>query len=246
MRNNPLSYRKRIYRSNIIKNNLKVFNVTIRETDLFISSDTILETVACYAVRKYRAQLEAYISKHPIFLKSLAPLDCDPFAPPIIRYMMAASVKAGVGPMATVAGAIAEYVGKELREHSRNVIVENGGDIYLDLRRDMHVGVFAGQSKFCEKVSLHIKQEEMPLGICTSSGTIGHSLSFGKADAVCVKAKSSALADAAATAICNRVKKASDMTEALERGMSIQDVLGVVIILNDHLGAIGDMQLEEY
>jgi ApbE superfamily uncharacterized protein (UPF0280 family) len=243
MDNNSLTYCERTYRNRILKNKFNVYNVTIRETDLFINTDTNLEDCAYRSADKYRTYLETYINKHPLFLKSLIPLAYDPFAPRIVRDMMAASSRAAVGPMAAVAGAIADHVGKDLRQYSRNVIIENGGDVFIDTQNDLNIGIFAGHSTFSEKISLLVYKEEMPLGICTSSGTVGHSLSFGKADAVCVKATSAALADAAATAIGNRVKAAHDIPQALEEGMMILDVLGIVIIMNDHLGAVGNMKL---
>lgn len=239
----PLSYQARTYRNKKLKNNLKFFNVTICETDLFISADKNLQDLAYRSVLQHRSYLENYINIHPAFLSSLVSLEYDPFAPPMIREMLTASSKAAVGPMAAVAGAIAERVGKDLRRYSQNVIIENGGDIFLETQEDLHVGIFAGQSIFNEKIAVVVKKEEMPLGICTSSGTIGHSLSFGKADAVCVKAKSAALADAAATAIGNSVKRETDISQALEKGMTIEGVLGVAIIMNDRLGAIGKIEL---
>jgi ApbE superfamily uncharacterized protein (UPF0280 family) len=243
MDKNPLLYCKRTYRNIIIKNQLKNYNVSIGETDLFISSDVSLEENAYRSVQKYRDYLENYIRRYPQFLKSLVPLEDDPFAPPIVRAMLAASSKAGVGPMAAVAGAIADHVGNDLRQYTRNVIIENGGDIFLDTQTDLHVGIFAGSSPFSEKISICLKREEMPLGICTSSGTVGHSLSFGKVDAVSVKAISAALGDAAATAVGNRVKTFGDITEALEEGMKIEGVVGVLIIMKDHLGVLGKMEL---
>jgi ApbE superfamily uncharacterized protein (UPF0280 family) len=243
MDKNPLLYCKRTYRDRNIKNKFNKYNVSVGETDLFISSDVSLEENAYCSVQKYRDYLENYIRRYPRFLKSLVPLEDDPFAPPIVRAMLAASYKARVGPMAAVAGAIADHVGSDLRQHSRNVIIENGGDIFIDAETDLHVGIFAGSSPFSEKISLCIKKEEMPLGICTSSGTVGHSLSFGKADAVSVKAMSATLGDAVATAVGNWVKEPCDMTKALEEGMKIDGVLGILIILKDHLGVLGKMEL---
>jgi uncharacterized protein len=236
-------YRERTYRDRILKNNLKSFNVTIRESDLFVSTDLDLEDVTRHSVYQYRSYIESYIEAHPDFLTSLVPLPCDEFAPAIVRDMMTAAIMAGVGPMAAVAGAIAEHVGRDLLQYSRNVIIENGGDIFIQTQNDIHVGIFAGNSPLSEHISLHVSVKEMPVGVCTSSGTVGHSLSFGNADAVCVKAKSVALADAAATAIGNRVKTKQDIYLALQEGMKIKDILGMVIILADHFGAIGDVEL---
>jgi ApbE superfamily uncharacterized protein (UPF0280 family) len=123
------------------------------------------------------------------------------------------------------------------------VIVENGGDIYLNAERDVTVGIFAGESVLSYKINLLLKREKMPLGVCTSSGTVGHSLSFGNADAVCVISQSSIMADAAATAIGNLVKSKKDIKIALERGIEIKGVSGILIIVGNTFGAIGEIEL---
>jgi ApbE superfamily uncharacterized protein (UPF0280 family) len=159
--------------------------------------------------------------------------------------MISASRAAGVGPMASVAGAIAEHVGRQLLLKSFNVIVENGGDIFLNMKEDISIGIFAGQSPLSGRIALRIPAGQSPLGICTSSGTVGHSLSFGIADAVCIKSSSAALADAAATAAGNLIRSKSDMRKGLDRAMSIRGVLGVLIVTGDTLAVKGDMELTE-
>ena len=243
MNRNPADYRDRIYRNSILKNDLKVFNVTVRETDIFISADSDLTQIAFASVLRLRSSLETYIIAHPAFLTSLKPVPYDELAPEIVREMMRASGKAGVGPMAAVAGAVAEHVGRDLLSHTRNLIIENGGDIYMKSLRDIHVGLFAGRSPLSNRVTIKVRKEEMPLGVCTSSGTVGHSLSFGYADACCITSRSVALADAAATAVGNLVKSKQDIQIALKAGMEIEGVLGIVIIVGDQLGAIGDIEL---
>jgi uncharacterized protein len=238
-------YQERIYRNRILRNDLKIFNVTIRESDLFIRADDILVDAALLSIHKYRSYLETYITSHPEFVTSLRPVQLDDYAPQIIRDMMVAAQRAAVGPMAAVAGAIAEYVGKDLLQYSKNVIIENGGDIFINSQDDIHVGISAGNSPLSDEFSILIRKDEMPMGICTSSGTVGHSLSFGKADAVCVKAKSASLADAVATSIGNMTKSKNDISKALQAGLKIEDVLGVVIILDDQFGAMGDIELVE-
>jgi uncharacterized protein len=236
-------YRERSYRNKILKNNLTTFNVTVRESDIFVRADYDLKETALLAIHKYRSYLESYITSHPKFLTSLNPVQFDEFAPPIIRDMIIAGRRADVGPMAAVAGAIAEYVGRDLLQYSNNVIIENGGDIFIAAQHDIHVDILAGNSPLNDKLSVMIHEKEMPMGICTSSGTVGHSLSFGKADAVCVKARSVSLADAAATAIGNLVKSKRDISRALQMGMKIDEILGIIVIVEDQFGAIGDIEL---
>ncbi len=238
-------YQERTYRSNILKNNLILFNVTVGESDLFISADANLHDVALASLHKYRSYIETYIASHPDFLTSLVPVQCDYFAPAIIRDMMAAALHSNVGPMAAVAGGLADYIGRDLLTYSRNVIIENGGDIFINCLNDTRVGIFAGDSPLRDKITMIIRKGEAPVGVCTSSGTVGHSMSFGKADAVCVKARSASQADAAATAICNLVKSKRDINRALQTGMNIDNVFGILIIIGDHLGVMGNIELTE-
>jgi len=150
-----------------------------------------------------------------------------------------------VGPMAAVAGAIAECVGRELLTFSPEIIVENGGDIFIKTVRKRTVGVYAGESPLTGKIGLEIEAGDTPLGICTSSGTVGHSMSLGRADAVVVLSASTALADAAATAIGNRVNQSTDIDAAIEFGRNIGGLKGIVIIVGKSVGAWGDVKLCE-
>lgn len=240
-----MEYRNRTYRNRISKGSLTAFPVTVRETDLFICTDNNCTELAYQSVRRHRGYVEEYINHHPSFAVSMTPVPIDPFAPVVIREMIDASARCGVGPMASVAGAIARYVGLDLMEYSENIIIENGGDVFLRLidRDEVTFGIFAGSSPLSDKVFLRVRLHDKPLGVCTSSGTVGHSKSFGAADAVCVRSDSSTLADAAATAIGNCVKREGDITGALDYGMGIQGVQGVVIIVGDKLGIQGDMEL---
>ena len=235
---------QRVYRKSVSSDNLVNYNVVVRETDLLISSDSDLASIALESTYKYRRYLESYIDIHPDFLTSLSPVPRDKLVPEIIKDMIEASFLYNVGPMASVAGAIAQYVGRDLLMHSENVIVENGGDIFISLKRKSRVGIFSGDSAFGSKVSLKLRSDEMPLGICTSSATVGPSLSFGSADAVCVKSYSAVLADAAATAIGNIIKDKKDIRMALRFAQRFKRTIrGVVIIIGDHLGAWGDIDL---
>jgi len=240
-----MKYQERTYRNRVSKKeNLVSFQIKVGETDLYISAGKNLADIARKSVHKYRRFIEEYIKHQPQFLDSLIPIKPDEMAPAIIKEMLNASRLSGVGPMASVAGAIAQYVGMDLLEHSDNIIVENGGDVFLKSDNEMTIGIFAGKSPLSYKVALTVRSEETPLGICTSSGTVGHSLSLGRADAVCVTSKSASLADAAATSIGNRVRKERDIKAALESGAEIEGVLGILIIVGDKLGAYGAIELK--
>jgi ApbE superfamily uncharacterized protein (UPF0280 family) len=236
-------YQPRTYRHWVKGDDLAAFEVTVKETDLYLRARSDLKQEAYELVLKYRRVLEEYIKGHPLFLTSLEPLAVEKDAPPLVADMAEAAEKAGVGPMAAVAGAIAEAVGKELLAFSPEVIVENGGDIYLKSLTKRRIGIYAGQSPLTKRVGLEIEGEETPLGVCTSSGTVGHSLSFGLADAVVVLSPSTALADAAATAVGNLIRRPEDIPGGIEFARSISGLKGVVIIQGEQVGVWGELKL---
>ena len=162
---------------------------------------------------------------------------------PIVKEMADAARIAGVGPMAAVAGAVAESVGKVLLKYSDEVIVENGGDIFIKSSKVRRIGIYAGDSPFTGKIAIEIQPEETPLGICTSSKTVGPSLSLGTADAAIVMAPSTALADAVATAIGNSVKSAEDINQVIEDSVKYKGVTGVIVIKGDKIGIKGNVKL---
>jgi len=238
-------YEPRFYRdwSQKRDDGLVSFEAVVKETDLYIRAQKNLQKKALNSILKHREALEKYISRHPEFLKALEPVALEKDAPLIVRDMIEFSRTAGVGPMASVAGAIAEYVGKDLLEFSSEIIVENGGDIFIKTSKKRLVGVYAGGSAFTKQIALEILPEKTPLGICTSSGTVGPSLSFGRADAAIVVAQSAILADAAATTVGNAVNEESDIPKALEIAQKIPCVRGVIVIKNGKMGAWGDITL---
>jgi ApbE superfamily uncharacterized protein (UPF0280 family) len=233
----------RFYRHWIKDSGLISFNVVVEQTDLYIRSRRNLKDKALNSVLKHRGSLEAYIGRHPFFLTTLDSYEAEAKAPAIVKEMARVSQLTGVGPMAAVAGAIAEAVGRDLLAFSPEVIVENGGDIFLKISKKRLVGIYAGQSAFTRKIALEIMPEETPLGICTSSGTVGHSLSLGSADAVIALSSSAALADAAATALGNMVKAADDIPEAIRKARIIEGLRGVVIIVGDKIGVWGKVKI---
>jgi ApbE superfamily uncharacterized protein (UPF0280 family) len=234
---------KRYYRTRMARGSLTGFQVKINETDLMILAQQELSQIATSVVLQERRQLEHYIANHPGFLESLTPWPEDPLAPQLVKVMIRAGAQVNVGPMAAVAGAIAAAVGRELLNYSPEVIVENGGDIFLKISDPASVALYAGNSPLSMKVGLLIPAAQTPLGVCTSSGTVGHSLSLGRADAACVLAADTALADAAATALGNRVKKPADIPLALEWLAGAPGILGGVVIAGEKLGVWGELEL---
>jgi len=211
------------------------------ETDLQVFTDKPLDAGFLEEkVVSFRADIQRYSIRDPLFQKTLKPIAVESTAPAIVKKMSRAARLANVGPMAAVAGAIAQGIGELLiRKGFRDVIVENGGDIFLKSRQPVRVGIFAGDSPLSGKIFLRIDPLSSFRSVCTSSGTVGHSLSFGSADAVVVIADNAFIADAAATAVANRVSSSSDCETALDFGMAIRDVRGIIIIIGRTLAARG-------
>jgi ApbE superfamily uncharacterized protein (UPF0280 family) len=231
------------YRSLVTCKDLVSFNLVVKETNLYVSTGKNLKSKTQRLVQKYRSHLESYIERYPDFRTSLTPLPLNENAPLIVKAMLEAGEKAGVGPMASVAGAIAEFVGRELMSFSTEVIIENGGDIFMVSRLLRIIGIYAGASPFGGKIGLEIAPDNTPIGVCTSSGMVGHSLSLGKADAAVLLSQSATLADAAATAVGNIVHTTEDIPRGLEKAQQIEGITGVLIIKDDKMGSWGNIKL---
>lgn len=238
---NKIEYKERKYRNLIKEKDLIPFQVKEAESDLYIRANQELSFYAQQMVSNFRGQIENYIYSNPLFKSTLLPYSQDDKATEIIKSMIYTTALCGVGPMAAVAGAIAEFVGKELLNYSPEVIVENGGDIFIKSNKVRKVSIFAGSSTFSQRIILKIGAQENCIGVCTSSGTVGPSISFGKADAVTVISNSVLLADAAATAVGNIIKTKEDIDKGLSYAQKIKGVKGVVIIKDDKMGLWGDI-----
>ncbi len=215
----------------------------VETSDLYIRAAIDLSARAEEAVRRARCEIMAHIDRQNEFLTSFTPLERLKGCPPIVSLMYDASERADVGPMAAVAGAVAEIVGRALMDYSEEIIIENGGDIWMRLAEPAAVSIYPGGHYF-DAVALKIHPHRTPCGICTSSARIGLSFSFGKADAATVIAGDTALADAIATEVCNRVQSEDTMEDAADYAMS-RGADGVVIIYRDRLAARGDVELTD-
>ncbi len=234
------------YRHRIRTQALTVFPVRVKETDLLVYAQKDLTALTTDLVLKYRGHIEAFIKNHPEFVVSLSPLNIPEPVPRIIQDMLQAAKKAGVGPMAAVAGAIAQCVGMDilsLPDGSSEVIIENGGDIFIKAENPITVGLYAGESPLSFKIGLQIRSDTAPVAVCTSSGTVGHSLSFGKADAVCVVSESCPFADAVATAIGNLIRSDKDIPKGIEYGRQMKGVTGLVVVVGSKMGIWGELEL---
>ena len=241
-----MEYKERSYRSRFSNDGRRWFCVKFLESDLWIGVDSgsyrasMEDEVYAFLV-DLRRQMDAYLLMDPQYKSALTPYDAGLEAPNILKEMSRISHKTGIGPMSAVAGAVAKHVADFLG--TKEVIVENGGDIYAKATSDMDISVFAGQSPLSEKVGLHIPTAAFPCGICTSSGTVGPSLSLGRADAMMIVCQDVLLADSYATAMANRIKTVNDLQPVIEQIQNNPEILGALAVKDDKLAVCGLYEL---
>lgn len=236
-------YDKRFYRDWTDSAGLEHFQVTVGQSDLLVACKKELQTLASRELRRARRKIELYIAKHQEFAGSLVPVCVGEDAPDIVLEMEAAAAVWNVGPMAAVAGAVAQAVGRRLCLETDTVIVENGGDIFAKAPRALRFAIYAGEdSPFSDKLAFEMDARE-GVGVCTSSGRVGPSLSFGLADAVVAIDNNVPLADAAATAIANRVRSSKDVQAVVEEEKEKARLRGLIVCCGDRFGAWGDFEI---
>ncbi len=233
----------RFYRSFHTCPRWDTYRVRQESSDLYIRSQGNHAFLVQQVLRDLRGKILAHIQRQPEFLQAMEPIPELSAVEPIIARMYHASRTAGVGPMAAVAGAISQSTALELNSRSAEVIVENGGDNYLILQETALSTIYAGNSRLSGCLGLQIQPWQTPLAICTSSGTVGHSVSLGQADAATIISQDACLADAAATATANMVQDQEKLEQALDFALSLPGVMGALLIYQDTLAAHGDLQL---
>lgn len=216
--------------------------ISIEETHINLTTD-LKKHGLYYFILKERQELKNYIIKHQDFQLSLEPVRVEE-APLIVKMMARAGRFAEVGPMAAVAGSIAQLsMGYLINEGAKMAIIDNGGDLALKTNKDVIIGVYAGDSSLSGQMGFKLKHEKTPISVCTSSGTVGHSMSFGRSDSVTVFADEASVADALATSIANEVMGDIDSV-AIQNGLSRADdfreyMRGVLIIVGESAGMVG-------
>jgi len=226
---------------------MKLFSekISIKETNILLKvDDPKFFKIAKNKILEERAILENYIFRNPIFLTSYSPVEVPETSEKIIKLMAEAGFNADVGPMAAVAGTFSELLVESLLENNaKTVISENGGDICMASDSDITVGLYAGNSTLSGTLGFKVKKEKIKngYGVCTSSGTVGHSISFGNADSVTVFSKSASIADAAATSIGNfAIGTPEDaINKCLEKADTISKIDGVFVAIGEFAGKIG-------
>ncbi len=241
-----ISYSIRSYRAQTGNADEKAFQAQLEESDLWIvclknTPADLPEQVLRY-LGDLRASLKGWMNIDPQFGPSLTPLPQRPEAPEIAQRMLRAGAAMRVGPMAAVAGAVAQAVCERFAQYSSEFVVENGGDIFMRSTRERRVALLPDPSSG-SAIGLKFRADMFPLAVCSSSSTIGHSLSFGKGELVTVVGKDAALADAAATRYCNLLQGPKDIEKILEMARKNPMVTGVFAQCGEQMGLWGDMEL---
>lgn len=233
--------------------------IKIGETNLVLKTD-LREHELPNFILKQRFELKSYIRRNPDFLTSFEPViagnphgstgqsssrkSSSDEPPLIVRLMARAGRRAEVGPMAAVAGTISQLsMGFMVENGAKYVIVDNGGDVALKTDQTVVVGLYAGESSLSGELGFKIKFGKTPMGICTSSGTVGHSISFGRSDSVTVFADEASTADALATSIGNAALGKQDhdaVQRSLERAEKFRKSMrGVLVVVGESAGTLG-------
>jgi ApbE superfamily uncharacterized protein (UPF0280 family) len=225
------------------KENLFKQAFRLKESNCTIISDkeSAIEKAAS-SIKHHRRQLEEYIREHPRFLHSLEPVPVDD-GPKVVRLMAEASAKAGVGPMAAVAGVLADLAVEEmLGDGCKVAVVENGGEVSAVSDQPVDIALAAGDAPLSREMGFRLKQ--FPIGVATSSGLYSHAFSFGEAEAVTVFAVDAGVADAASTAVANLIKGddvRGVIREGVDRALSIDGVKGIFILYRGVVGKAGQV-----
>ncbi len=217
----------------------------LKETFAWITADERKYVeIAKEELKKRRQELERFVRWHPYFLVTLESYQVEEKdkIPEIAIRMIESAGKFDIGPMSAVAGTLAEFAVEAMRDAGATyAMVDNGGDVALISDRPVLVGIYAGESAFSNRIALRIKPSPSLLGICTSSGTVGYSISFGNADAATVISNSASLSDAAATALCNSVTDAHSVSKAFHSISHVAGIKGAFVIYEDMLATWGKM-----
>jgi len=232
-----------IYRKNISVKGKYCYRLKYKYTDLFITSNRDILKELKSPVLSFYNEIEKVILDEPVFERSLVPVEIKSYYSPLIKKMCRAARMFGVGPMAAIAGAVCDRLAESIAQSCKFLMIENGGDIFIKSTMRVKVGLYSSNSYFSDKLNIEFNAEQTPCGICSSSGSMGHSLSLGRSDLVTIMSDSTILADAAATAVANSIKDQTDIEKAISQYKKNKEIKGMVIIKGDRIGIWGAMQL---
>ncbi len=243
-------YQERKYRNKKNTERFFYFRVVVEESDLWIgvTPDKYfdeLQLIISNYLSEIRSDIKNAIRKNPKIEYSHLPIGKISGGSEVIKRMTVASINADVGPMAAVAGAVSEMVGEKIISliPDSEIIIENGGDIWAKFNEPLTISIEAGDSPFSENTGLVINPCLSPCGVCSSSGKIGHSYSYGKADNVTIISKSASIADAWATSLCNMVTNTSGLNIINDIASETDDILGFIAIFEDSMLAGGNIEI---
>ncbi|HEC70134.1 MAG TPA: UPF0280 family protein, partial [Candidatus Omnitrophica bacterium] len=230
-------YEERFYRKDFAKDWFS-YELTVEETDILVRSKNPLDRRFIYnSIKRYRQDIQDYINRFPEFKSSLSAFSLREPAPLIVKDMIEKTSFLDIGPMSAVAGAIAEYLGKALLKFSDELIVENGGDVFIKKKGEINLGLYAGEGNFINDLVLGLKNTSLYLGICSSSSFLGHSLSLGSADLVTVVSDSVVFSDALATKLANMVCKEDDVNSVIDYALTlVYKPQGILIVKREKIG----------
>jgi uncharacterized protein len=232
-----------IYRNSVSIKDKYFYRLRYKYTDIFITSDRDILKELEEPVTSFYSGIEGIISHDRTFMKSLEPVKEKQYYPGYIKKMCQASYRFGVGPMAAVAGAVCDRIAEKISGKCGFLMIENGGDVFIKSKKPVRIGLFSYNSFFSDRLNIVIGAKQTPCGICSSSGTMGHSLNLGKSDLVTVMAESATMADAAATAVANSVLENADIGRSVRLYKKYKEVKGIIIIKDDRIGIWGNLQL---
>jgi ApbE superfamily uncharacterized protein (UPF0280 family) len=211
----------------------------VKETIVSVTADELYHSACMDSIMRSRADLERHILEDPFFKVTFEPYECAEASPEVVRRMSLAAARVGVGPMAAVAGTIAWLALEAMvKAGCRHGIIDNGGDIALINDRPVVVGIYAGGSPI-KGLGLEIEPRDTILGICTSSATVGPSISLGNCDAALIISEDVSLADAAATALGNRVVDKDSLASAFDFLKEVPGVTGALAMIGDGMATYG-------
>ncbi|MGI6656825.1 MAG: UPF0280 family protein [Desulfobulbus sp.] len=213
-----------------------------KETNLRIAATEAAFELITRTVMAERRLLERYLARDPEFRGAMVPVAVAEDAPVVVRRMAAAARTVGVGPMAAVAGALAQ-MGAEaaMAAGYDEAIVENGGDMFIHSARPVTVGLFAGTTPLADRLAFRLVPASLPLALCSSSSAMGHSLSLGRCDLATVVSADAALADAAVTLVCNLIRSERDLDPVLNDVGTLPGIAGILAVKGKKIGLFGNL-----
>lgn len=235
---------KNIYRSKVKSRERYNWRVVYKYSDLLISSNKNIGGRIEEPLKEIYKLLESCMKRDPSFVNSLSPVKAKPYFPRIVKKMCEKATIFNVGPMATVAGAVCEYLAENLLNYCSRLIIENGGDVYIKTNRDINAAIYLKNKYLGDEIRLIIRAKNTPCGLCSSSGSFGHSLSLGKSDLVTALARSVISADGAATAIANSISSSADIQSSIDYYKDLDNLTGILVVKDNRIGLWGDIELK--